>query len=369
VRPPKRLRFSLATRQDGPELLALLAQQTMPGWVRLSFRRDPDFFLAADAEGREHQVLTARDEDTGALVAMHERCVQPAYVDGAVQRVGYLGGLRVDTRLPAGRWRVRLMREGFAAGRELLRREDETRFDLTAIVHDNRAARRLLEKGLPGLPRYTPAGEWLTLALRTRSVEPPRSPLRARAATPADGAMLLALLRRHNRRQQLAPAWSTPDLGRDGQELLLAERAGEVLGCAAIWDQRAFRQVVVRGYRRPLGALRPALNAVAPLLGVPHLPAPGSTLALGWLSHLALAEQPAAVAVTLVGAALGQARRRGLEQLLLGLPPDHPAVPALARHFRPLRYRSMLYLVHWHEERVRLPDPDLGPMHPETALL
>ena len=45
---------------------------------------------------------------------------------------------------------------------------DAVGFHLTAILARNETARRLLEAGLPGLPRYSPVAEIKTFTLATR---------------------------------------------------------------------------------------------------------------------------------------------------------------------------------------------------------
>ena len=84
-----------------------------------------------------------------------------AFVNGEPRRLGYLTQLRVDRAI---RGRPRLLAAGYAllAG---LRAPGEEPFDITSIVADNRVARRLLNAGLPGLPRYRELAPFVTLVL------------------------------------------------------------------------------------------------------------------------------------------------------------------------------------------------------------
>ena len=66
------------------------------------------------------------------------------------------------------------------------------------------------------------------------------------------------------------------------EDFFVALRGDKVAGCVALWDQRAYKQVVVRGYSRLLASSRWVLN----ILGA-GLPACESTLPMAWLSHLA----------------------------------------------------------------------------------
>lgn len=370
------LDYELASREEEPRLRQFAREQSMPGWVSLSLEREPDYFLAGATEGDQHQVMIARERATGRVVAMHSRAVRDVFVDGQVRRLPYLGGLRTDPSIAAGRWRLRLLREGFAAARARLRRHDELPYELTAIVDDNVHARRLLEAGLSGLPRYTPIARWSTLALSAVNATQRAGAYAVRRALDDELELVVSLLNRHNSRLQLAPYWRSQDLASNARcrdlsigDFLVAERAGEPVGCIAVWDQRRFKQTVVRGYGPALGRCRALINRLAPAFSMPQLPPVGSTLAQGWLSHLAHLEPDLGVVLALVRAALARARSRGLEQLLLGLADVHPARGMLMRHLRAMRYRSQLYLVHWEEDAIALPDTQRRLVHVETATL
>ena len=74
------------------------------------------------------------------------------------------------------------------------------------------------------------------------------------------------------------------------------ERFGmrRVVACAALWDQRSFKQVVVRGYSPQLARWRRVINVAGPVFGVPVLPQIGSPLEFVYLSHVAVDDEHAA---------------------------------------------------------------------------
>ena len=90
------LQFRLADQGDEAELRALLRRQALPGWVSLSFEREPDYFAAGSIEGERHGVLLARDALTGRLAGMYSRAARRAYVNGERCWLGYVGQLRLS---------------------------------------------------------------------------------------------------------------------------------------------------------------------------------------------------------------------------------------------------------------------------------
>ncbi len=348
---PGRLAIETARPGDDAAIRELLRRHPMGDAIRLALEREPSAWLAAGVEGERHHTVVARDRATGRIVGMGSRAVRRAWVDGRPVRLGYLAQLR---RIPELRGRA-LLAEGYAAC-EATRRLDELPFDLTTIVADNRAARRLLERGLPELPVYRPWAELVTLTLPATRRARPLPPWIAPAAA-ADLPAIAACLERNLRRYQFAPAWTAADLadpvharGLAPEDFLLArdpgDPPGQVRGCLALWDQRGFKQVVVRGYAPALGRLRPLVNLAAALAGRPRLPPPGSALALGFLSHLAVDGDDPETAVALIAAARARAAARGIELLSLGLARANPMLPAVRRRFPARELASVLYLVH-----------------------
>src|SRR5262249_52867499 len=160
-----------------------------------------------------------------------------------------------------------------------------------------------------------PIGTLTTLVLphgqRGRRGRPPRSAsagVEIRCGSQEVIDDIVACLTRSGQRHQFAPCWQAEDLlGNDRtpnlqpEQFTIATRAGRVIGCVACWDQRPFKQVVVRGYAPRLAAFLPIVNIASPWLGMPRLPAPGQRLEFVYLSHLAIDEDDGQVARALVG--------------------------------------------------------------------
>lgn len=365
-----RFQVELARRDDEPGIRALLRAQAMGGAVRLAFAREPDLALACGVEGERHHAAVVREAASGRVVGYGSRAVRQVWVNGERARLGYLGQLR---RAPPATGRLHLLAEGF----DLLdqtRREDELPGDLTSILADNTTARGLLERGLPRLPVYQPLGRLVTLILRSRRGGGSARP-GVRIATAADLPAIAACLQENGRRFQLAPLWTPADLASEARcrglcatDFSLAMDGERLIGCLALWDQRGFKQTVVAGYAPALGRSRRLLNLALALAGRPRLPPPGSTLALAYLSHLAVDGDREDVALALVSSALALARRRGLDYAALALAEGNPLLPAVARSFPARRLVSVLYLVQPRGAAATV-TLDNRPLHVEVATL
>ncbi|MEQ1565720.1 MAG: hypothetical protein ABMA64_08795 [Myxococcota bacterium] len=336
---------------DDPALRRLLRETPMEGAVSIAFAREPSFFHAAAVEGHTDTVV-AREPD-GRVVGMFCRSVRSAWVDGAPRRLPYLSALRID---PKYRLRPGLLRRGFDEVRKLADADpDALPWSITTIVSDNAPARRLLEANLRGFPRYTPQEELITFAAPTwRERYRPVPGVEVRAARPDDLGDLVELLARWGREHQYGPVWDAATLadplrcrGLSVEDFTLAARGGRLVGAVARWDQQGFKQSVVCGYTGPLRWARRGVNALAPWLGVPRLPEPGAELRHAYLSHLAVADHDPAVARAVLGAAHDSARPRRYDTLTWMLAARHPLAPVCRAAFRPMEYRSMLYVAAW----------------------
>lgn len=374
--PARRIDYRLAGPRDDDGVRRLLRENPFDGRIRLSFECEPDAFAAGRIYGPTQQTLIACDTRSDRLVGMALRAERSVFVNGVPQRLGYLGQLRLDGSV---RRRPRLLADGFDALRSLHRRGDVPAY-LVSIVDDNRPARRLLTgRGFPGAPTFTPLEPlaacaipvWQGAFARTRTREQNRvEEGRAELAAP-----IAECLRRTGARHQFFPVWAAADLasaatpGLRITDFLVRRDGDRVTACAALWDQRSFRQTIVRGYSPWLSRIRPLLNAAGLLTGLPSLPDPGTSLPFAYLSHFAVERDDERCAAELIEAALSSARGRGLHYIVIGLAARHPLVNMIGRRFRHRRYVSHLYLAHWPdgEDFVRAVDGRVP--HPEIAVL
>lgn len=369
----ERFTLAVAQAQDDAAIRRMLRETAFPGSVSLSFEREPDSLAAATVEGDVHHILVARDNDAGSLAAIASRSSRERFVNGTPARVGYLGQLRMA---PDAIHRRALLDQGFAFCRELHER-DPVQLYLASVVAGNTAAMRLLERGRREWPAFRRIDDLVTLAIPagggaggiSRVVDI------ARGGT-ADAPALAAILARNNHRCQFAPCWTDDDLlspvrtrGLALTDFLLATRHGRLAGCAALWDQRAFKQVVVRAYSPALDWGRPLINLLRPLRGDPPLPPAGSQLSFAHVSHLAVDDDDPELAVSLVAAARRRAREAGLQYLTLGLSSRNPVLRHLRRSLPHRIYRSVLFVGFWPDGRAAADLLDGRPAHPEMAVL
>jgi hypothetical protein len=361
-----RLQFALAARTDDAAIRALLRSNPMPGRISVTLEREPSFFSDAGLPGETKQTIVAREN--GRLVCIGSCVIRRRYVNGQPRRVGYLGGLRLDAS-HAGRFDI--LRRGYEFFRDL-QADAPADFYFTSIVTDNARARRFLERGLPGMPRYEFIGDFVTVFVPATR----RSSASSWLAEPSIiDDELVSHLNEHNRLHQLSPTWTTDELsaleslGLKRQDFLHVTQQGRVVASAVLWDQRSYKQTVIRGYAAWLGRARPALNFAASVLGWPQLPQTNTTLPSAFVSHLAVAaDQPTAL-VQLLVRLRARAGQRKIQLLTLGFAANDPRLATLRKNLHCREYLTQLYLVHWPGIGNAACNLDSRVLSPEVALL
>lgn len=345
--------FRLATVADDAVIRSLLRDIGMPTWVEMTMEYEPSFFAAKNLVGREWAVLA---EDAGKMVGMYTAGILPVHVNGEPEELGYLGGLRVS---PDHRRRIRHLREGYASIPKLAPVAGTLPWWFTVVAAENTRARRLLEAGVRGLPAYQVQGDYVTFGL------PAARGRRHQLWRSAREGDLQALLAWHNSqaaRFQFAPVLAEAVARRIGLDnFYVYEEAHAILGVAALWDQRKFKQIVARRYRRPVKFLVPAYNAFARLFRRIPLPSEGRALEQTFIAFLALADEALPRGTALVQDLLSLCPTPVAS---LGLHAEHPLCDAL-RAFKPMRYPARVYAVSFGDR----PDLEALPAQPEAALL
>jgi len=367
------LSFEVATAATEPQLRKLLRDNPVSGDIRVSLEREPNALRAASISGEEFQLMLAFADNRQKLVASGARFEIDAFVNGVSQRIGYFAELRADGGL---KQRRTLLLESYRTMRGY-HESGNVSFYMTTIIADNFAARRLLEAGLSDMPTYQPLETMVTFTIPTRSAARGRRPARkVDAATDQQMFEIAKMLTDSGPDYQFRPVWFESTLRSESrcrdlspQDFYLCREGDRLKGCLALWDQRAFKQTVIRGYGRRLRTVRPVFNVVAPLLRRPRLPAPGAYLESAFLSHAAVEPDDPDTLVALIRQACWHALERGLDYVMIAFAERNPLSAVIRKRFLCHSYVSMIYVVYWEDGASEASKLDGRLPHPEMAIL
>jgi hypothetical protein len=370
------LHFELATAEHDPAIRRLLRENPFAGDISISLQTEPDYFAATDLLGPSHYTIVATEH--GRLVCVGTVSVRKRFISGKPTDVGYLSGLRLDRSC---RNKFSIIRRGYRFFHEL-HQIDGPELYLTSIISDNMVARRLLERNLSGMPTYRHLEDFITLVIPVTSRMRHGSAttcswedVKLRRGTNSDIPAIIRLLNACNRIYQFAIVWreedltpATDDHGLHPSDFCLAFHGDELVACAAVWDQRAFKQTVIAGYSTRLRCLRRLSNY---LPWMPQLPEVGETLAQAFISPVAAKAGYERLLPAIIRRLLVDAQRMGSEYVVAGFAARDPRGMIIIKDFGGRRYPSRLYVVSWPDVQsdsglLKLDD---GIASPEVALL
>lgn len=341
--------------------------------MRITLPREPDFFASTAVEGQEVDVVVACEKNSGAVVGLGVRTEKDAFVNGAPNRIGYLGGLRIAPGSRGGR----VLFKGYRLLRKF-HRQGRARLYLTTIMQDNRVVRDLLSSGRAGLPAYRDLGTFHTRFLNPGLCRklPAATNVRIRLADESDLTPIVSFLRSGSRRQ-FYPCYRREDFeGADGLlrgihpgDILLAEEANEIVGTLAVWDQTPFKQSRIESYSGWLRCLRTLYNVYARGRRMPTLPVAGQELRYGTQALVCISGDNPEVYSALLREALMRMEASGhLPLLAAGLHERDPLLPVL-KSLPGFGCDSQVYVCHWPDGEEEWRKLDRRPPYIELGAL
>jgi predicted N-acetyltransferase YhbS len=338
MKPPTSL-IRMAQPDDDAALCRIFEETPLRGSFDIALERNPSYFTSQSLALQHDVFVGVRD---GAIIGCGARIVREAWWQGEAQRVAYLGDLRCHPSMQrrAG-W---LIREGYQT---LATVQEKTPAAVTwsAIFEENAIARRMVSKGVTGMPEYIDRGRLLCPILLVPRRAKVRLPDGFSLEVGNDAEEIGEFLQTQWQHRPLAPVLREDDFLRKMMgDFLVLRRSGELIGVVALWDVRAEKQVRMIAARGWLARLRRPLNLVARGMGWPELPEDGDILPMAYLSFLAVKQDDAGLAEILIRAARVDAARRGIHFLCACAHETHPFASILQR-FLAIPSHGRLYQV------------------------
>lgn len=363
----KNILYRRANVDDDKALREMLHENSMDSWVNLSFEREPSYFAAQNLMGKSY-TMVAIDTDTNHYVGIYTCTYMDMHLNGTIKEVAYLRELRVNTNY---RNKIRILKNGYISLKTLLPEKEVEPLYITSIASQNYQARRVLEAKIKGMPLYTPVAKMNTLIFSTEFTCRQK---RLRKVCKEDIPKLVEFYNKHASSYQFSPSLSEPWLFElpSSRALYLddfyifEDEDGAIEACLALWDQRAFKQSVIKGYKKPLKQLRPLYNLHATLTKRVLLPQPNSMLEQIYIAFFVCKRDE--LYLDILKEASQLAKTKKATSCILGLSCEHPKVTMLKKKLKANLYETDIEIVTLNpEQKIELDTRFL--VQPEVALL
>ena len=362
--------YRLAEKKDEAVINSILRQNSMDSWISISTEHEPSYFDSADLFGHRETIIGMQEMDE-RVVGMGSYTLLPVHINGEACNVGYIGELRICEEF---RHRFRILRNAYEALRLFSSNQAAIEHWYTSIASENKKARRLLEAKLKDKPHYQPQGEMLSLALSTSG----NYSNVMQNAKPEDIPAIVHFYNRHSSLMQYSPVlteeWMQELCSAESQtglslnDFWLLTNGKNIVACFALWDQRKFKQSVVRGYRFPLNISRPFYNLFSRLNGHVVLPPKGKPINYIFIAFLAIDKKTLTDGQAIIESALTLARNKNAAIAMLGLSVKNSLVDRLKPYPKAI-YRTVIESVQWANQADVTVALDERMVQPEIAIL
>jgi len=362
------LLYRRATKDDDETLKRLLSENSMDSWVNLCLERSPSYFDAQGLMGESYTMI-ASDIQENKSVGMYSCSYMNMHINTKEENIAYFGELRLHKEY---RNKIRVLKNGYKSLQKLLPVQKSSPIYITSIASENTKARRVLEANLKGMPKYTPLAEMSTLIFSTQFLSKRK---KLRIASQEDIPRLVKFYNHKAQSYQFSPCLNeewlsglSSERGLDINDFYIREDAhGDIEACFALWDQRMFKQTVIKSYKAPLSLVRPLYNLFAKLSNRVELPKENSMLEQMYISFFACDKR--GLVLECIKEAASLARVKGASSCVLGLSSQHPSLALIKRKLKANVYKTCIEMVHFEDEQQDILLNEGLLIQPEVALL
>ena len=288
-----RFEFGLAAAEDDGPLRQRMAEDWMRGNISVSFRREPNYFAGCQVQGEAFQAIKCTDKKSGEIIGLGSRLTTTVFINGKPQKIGYLA----DLRLHSDYRNSTILARGYRFLRQL-HQANPVPLYYSVILDGNQLALKNLLGGRAGLPDYRDLGLILTPAIHLDFPKPRICipGIQFERGKKSQLPEILKFLQTWQAKKQFSPCYRLEDFGSSrlqglsAEDFYLAVKDNQIVGAAAAWDQREFRQTYVEQYSPQLAIVRPFYNLLARLTPLKPLPKAGSKIPYFYLAFVAVKE-------------------------------------------------------------------------------
>ncbi len=355
-----RFQFKLAEQQDDQALRDCLAKNHMGEGISISFRREPSYFAACQVQADEVQVIKCVNTSEDRIVGFGSRFTLDGYVNGQLQRLGYLADLRCEPEVR----KSTLLARGYRYLQELHEQQELSCY-FTVILSHNKVALEQLTSQRAGLPKYAHMGTILSPAIRLDYAQPAINipGLHFTTAKPDQLPAVFEFINQQLATKQFSPNYQAHDLGTNRlrglniDDIYIAWQENRIVATLAAWDQSSFRQTHIEAYSTGMRFLKPFYNAAARLSPLKPLPQPGNQVPHLYFSMAAAEYNNSAIFGALVRYVYRQRRVGPWHYAIMGLH-QHDPLAACLEDYRCIEASGELFAVQYPGSELRLETPE-----------
>jgi len=339
--------FELGNKEDDYEIRRLLGSIEIEGNVKMIYTRDPSFFNSLVIDGEKVEVIVCRDLKTERIAGFGTRDIRRLYINQKIEKIGYLSNLRSYPEYRKGL----LLYRGYQFLRDL-HNTNPLPFYITTIVEENLYARKILESGRGNLPAYRDIGRYWTFAFKTGlRFSTNFSKINVGISTESEIKKIYEFLKDEGKKKNFFPIYTFNDIKNKANRLkglkkiYFIKQKDNIVGTASLWDQSAFKQHKIVGYKGALRFVYPFSKLITNFMKIPELPKPPALLRYFYVALWCVKENNPDYLLALLEK-ISIDNKYNYDFFLFGIHESDSIINTIKR-FPSIPYRSRVYIVGW----------------------
>lgn len=349
--------FSLASKKDSSQILELFEDMDFSGDISVLFTRRPNPYTSLMKEGEKTIIPIVRDMTDGTICAMGCCIIRKAFINGKVQNVGYLTGLKIKKEYKS-------LLHMFKNVYKFLHEETRDLVDIyyTTILEDNKHAQRLLEKRRKGMPSYHYKGDYTVYCFSKSAYNlKPRDKNMNRYKFELSSKDKVREFYNDNlKKYNFSPIDADLYGLTDDDFFTIKDEEGNIVAACALWNQKEYKQYIVTKYS---GILNYISKFPTNWLGYPKFPNKNIPINYASISLFIVKNMDLQIAQYFLRQVAQYDEK--YELLMLGLF-ENNSFNNIFDDVKHIKYKSRFYRVNWEEEPIEL---DGKVMNIEVGLL
>jgi hypothetical protein len=357
---------SLARESDDLQIRRLLHDNPVPGKISLIYQKEPSYFQASSIANR--QTISIVIKNNNKIVAVLTIGIRDVYLNGKIQRVGYLNNLRLDKKYQG----QKILKVGFDFLKKM-HPEMDVPFYYSTIIADNKKVLNILSQSRERGLQFVDYGNYYTKAIilnqKKKTINKSYHVIRGSEDNLAE---IVNFLNQEGKKKDFFYNYKIEDFKNnflrdfDIKDFFVALEGDKVIAVMGLWDQNNFKQNVVTSYNG-LFKLYKLYNFVSPVFSLPRLPDVGQKLNFAYLSFVVIRDNNPDIFAGLLKAVYNNAINKDYLYLVLGFHEKDKLLSVLD-NFSCITYKSKLFMNYWQTPDI-LKDFELGVPYIELATL
>jgi len=341
--------FEYASKTDGTSLLELLEEKVLDTMIPLVCTRVPNAYLSYSFEGEKTILALCKESKTGEIAGLGVCIIKTLYVNGQREKVGYFEEVRLKKAYQENQFLIPQMYQFLYNACK----EEDISYYITNKTGEKTPEEELLGRKRSYMPDFIYLDDYELFICKVGINFKTFPGYTFRQAQKEDAQELLAFYKKTGQAHDIYPyinkkVFKNQYPGLDIQDFYVLYKDEELVGCGAIWDQRSYKQYVVKHYDLWMGLLQ-IVSPIFNLVGLPKMPAVDEALAINKLAFIAMQDNDEKVFEIFLTHLQKVAPK--CELLAIELSAKHPLFET-AKKFKLLSQKGKLYSIDFEKQGV-----------------